>query len=327
MGTAAALAARTTFPGRVRQFACPHPGHATALAVGAAWSEAARGGHACAVVPPERRGDPLVAASLALADRLGLANLHLLDAVDPAVPSETLAPCERQPVQLPSLGRDLVPRWGAVSPSAALAATAAAEPLLLLPARDARWGCGPAALLALAWIAGDGRRVVWELPPTARPGDWAAELALIGRLQLPLKLVCALAQIPWPPIERGLARWWVAAAGTHDAAGVLAWALAGEEPVLAALPERMEPGEAWLPGAPRQGPARDGAWRVSLPGNQEPGPGELHLVGLVPPPIDALRAAGQLSTGDEDIARHLAPLAALDPALRCPLAPAPRDLG
>lgn len=327
MGTAAALAARTAFPGRVRQFACPHPGHAAALAVGAAWSERARGGHACAVVPDERRGDPLVTASLALAARLGLANLHLLTDPDLALPIEALGPCERQPVQLPSLGRDLVPRWGGVSPAEALAVTAAAEPLLLLPARDARWGCGPASLLALAWIAGDGRRVVWELAPTARPGDWAAELALIGRLQLPLKLVCSRSQLPWPPIERGLARWWVAAAGPPDAAGVLAWALAGEEPVLAALPGRMQPGEAWMPGSPRLGRARDGAWRVRVPGDLEPGPGELHLVGLVPPPIDALRTAGQLSTDDEDIARHLAPLAALDPALRCPLAPAPPDLG
>lgn len=324
MGELAELAARTAFPGRVRQFAAAQPGHALALAVGAAWCEAPRGGHAAAVVPDNRRSLPLVAEALALADRLGLANLSVVAAPDPDLPCEPLTARERQPVRLASLGRDLVPRWGETTPDAALAATAAREPLLLLPGRDARWGCDRAVLLALAWIAGDGRRVAWELPAGTPLAAWGAELDLIGRLQLALKLIIAPADLPWPPVERGLARWWVAAPDAHDAAGVLAWALAGEETVAAALPARMSTGAAWLPGSARVLSSGAAGTLLTLDPEESapPGHGRLLLTSLVPAPLAELAAApAPLCTRHEDLARHLAPLAALDPALRCTLVP------
>lgn len=319
------LVARTAFPGRVRQFTASDPGLALALAVGAAWCEQQRGGHAIAVVPADRRGEPLVVEALALAGRLGLSNLVLVPAADPAVPCASLAACERQPVRLASLPRDLQPRWRPGSVAAALDATSASEPLLLLlPARDARWGVGQAALLALAWIAGDGRRVVWELPAGTPLGAWTAALAAIGRMQLPLKLLAQPADLPWPPAEAGLERWWVAMPGPADAGGALAWALGGEESVVLAMPGDLAEGEAWLPGSARR--LADGAagtllctaWRQ--PATVPPGVGVLQLTSLIPLPHGQLRQAAQpLLSADEDLARHLA---ACDPRLRCTLAPA-----
>jgi hypothetical protein len=323
MGPLADLAEHTAFPGRVRQFAAADPGQAVALAVGAAWAEQARGGHAAAVVPTHRRDEPLVLAALALAARLGLGNLTLLDIADPTLPCERLVPREWQPVHLASLPRDLRPPWQAGPPAQALSACAEREPLLLLPARDPRWGCDRAALLALAWIAGEGRRVAWELPRGCPLDTWSSDLALIGAMQLPLKLLCDPADLPWPPAERGLGLWWVAMPGAVDTAGALAWALLGEETVLLALPEALGGGEAWLPGSARR--LADGGAGTRLctaarpPGATPPGVGVLQLTSLVPLPYDALhRAAEPWSTDDEDLARHLA---SLDPRLRCALAP------
>lgn len=318
MGDLADLATRTAFPGRVRQFAADDPGQALALAVGAAWIEQLRGGHAAAVVPPARRGDPLVVAALALAKRLALPNLSLIPAADPGLPCEPLSARERQPVRLASLGRELKPGWPAGTPAQALGAIR--EPLLLLPAHDPRWGCDRAALLALAWIAGDGRRVVWELPAGTPLGTWAGELALIGGMQLPLKLLAAPADLPWPPA--GLARWWLAMPTPMDAAGALAWALTGEETVLLAMPERMDGGDAWLPGSARRlidGEAGTMLCAGRLPAAVPPGVGLLQLTSLIPLPHAQLRrAARPLLAEDEDLARHLA---SLDPHLRCTLAP------
>lgn len=325
MADIADLVASTVFPGRVRQFAAEQPGHALGLAIGAAWCERPRGGHAVAVVPPERRAEALVRAGLDLAGRLELPNLHLVPRSEPSIPCVGAEPCERQPVHLAGIPRSLAPPWGACAPAAALDACAADEPLLLLPGRDPRWGASRAALLALAWIAGDGRRVAWELPRGSDLGAWGAELDLIGRMQLPLKLLPHPGDLPWPPAERGLARWWVAAPDAEDAAGVLAWALAGEECVVAALPPRMAAGRAWMPGAPRR-LAEGSAGTVLCLGDPGPLPagcGALRLTGLHPAPVAELRAAAKpLLTASEDLARHLAPLAALDPALRCALAPA-----
>lgn len=322
MADLAELAARTAFPGRVRQFAADDPGQALALAVGAAWSERPRGGHAAAVVPAARRGDPLVVAALALARRLALPNLSVIASADPGLPCETLEARERQPVRLASLGRDLRPTWPAGSLAEALDASAGREPLLLLPARDARWGCDRAALLALAWIAGDGRRVVWELPAGTPLGSWSGELALVGRMQLPLKLLADPVDLPWPPAEHGLARWWLALPAPPDAAGALAWALAGEECVLLGMSGRIEPGEAWLPGSARrlaEGEAGTMLCAGTVPPRVPPGFGLLQLGSLIPLPHAALRrAASPLLTDDEDLARHLA---SLDPHLRCTLAP------
>ncbi len=323
MGIPAELAARTVFPGRVRQFAAPDPGQALALAVGSAWVEQSRGGHAVAVVPAQCHSEALVCTALALANRLGLSNLHLIPVADPALPCEVMRPREWQPVHLASLSRDLRPQWRPATPGEALDSSAADEPLLLLPARDSRWGCDRASLLALAWIAGDGRRVAWELPRGTPLAAWAAELTVVGRLQLPLKLLIDPADLPWPPATRGLANWWVAMPGTADAAGALAWALAGEELVLLAMPERLEAGEAWLPGSARRlaegtaGTVLCTAERAS--GNHASDLGVLQLTSLVPLPLDALqRSAAPLLVGDEDLARHLAELA---PRLRCTLAP------
>lgn len=328
MGELADLAASTAFPGRVRQFAAADPGLALALAVGAAWSDAARGGHAAAVVPAARRNDPLVRQALELAGRLRLPNLQIVGSADPDLPCETLAARERQPVNLSSVPRSLEPGWTAGTVHDALAASAAREPLLLLPGRDPRWGVDRAALLALAWIAGDGRRVVWELPAGTDLGGWSGELELIGRMQLALKLVIAPADLPWPPSERGLARWWVAMPDAADAAGVLAWTLAGEDSVLAALPATMPVGRAWLPGSARR--LAEGTAGTLLctasPTDLPAGCGALLLTSLVPLPLAELRATAKpLIVHDEDLARHLAPLAALDPGLRCTLAPARRD--
>lgn len=322
MGDLADLATRTAFPGRVRQFSADDPGQALALAVGAAWIEQTRGGHAAAVVPAARRGDPLVVAALALAKRLALPNLSLIPAADPALSCEPLSARERQPVRLASLGRELRPAWPAGPVAQALSASAAREPLLLLPARDPRWGCDRAALLALGWIAGDGRRVVWELPAGTPLGAWAGELALIGRMQLPLKLLADPADLPWPPVERGFARWWLAMPAPIDAAGALTWALAGEECVLLALPERLEAGDAWLPGSARRlsdGEAGTMLCAGRVPARVPPGVGLLQLGSLIPLPHALLRrAARPLLAEDEDLARHLA---SLDPHLRCTLAP------
>jgi len=317
------LVARIAFPGRVHQFVAEDPGHALALAVGAAWNERHRGGHALAVVPPARRGEELVVDALALAARLQLANLDLLPTADPTVACEALRPRERQPVRLSSLGRDLVPRWPDGTVAQALAATATREPLLLLPARDPRWGVGRAALLALAWIAGDGRRVAWELPVGSPLAAWSAELALIGRLQLPLKLLADPADLPWPPAERGLERWWVSMPGPAEVAGALAWALAGEETALLATRGDCRAGGAWLPGSARRLAAGDAGTvlcTTARPCQAVPaGCGVLELSGLLPLPLDQLtRTATPLLTADEDLARHLAGLA---PRLRCTLAP------
>lgn len=328
MGELADLATSTAFPGRVHQFATDDPGQALALAVGAAWCGLRRGGHAAAVVPPARRDDPLVRQALALAGRLQLPNLRILDRPDADLPCEALYARERQPVHLPSLQRSLEPAWTAATPAEALTASAVHEPLLLLPGRDPRWGADRAALLALAWIAGDGRRVAWELPAGTDLGGWSAELALVGSLQLAIKLIAAPGDLPWPPAEHGLARWWVVMPDAADAAGVLAWTLAGEECVLTVMPAGMPPGHAWLPGSARRladGP--DGTLLCAGEvGESAPGCGTLQLTSLIPLPLAELRAASKpLRTRSEDLARHLAPLAALDPGLRCTLASGPRD--
>jgi hypothetical protein len=322
------LADRTVFPGRVRQFAHTNPGIALALAVGCAWAETPRGGHAAAVVPAAARSDPLVVEALALAGRLGLGNLALLPAIDPGIGVEELTPRERQPVRLGSLGRDLVPRWPAGSTAGLLSACAAVEPLLFLPGRDPRWVPGPAALLALGWIAGEGRRVVWELPAGTAVECWGIAAGIIARLQCALKLVVDPAHLPWGDAFQ---HWWIAAPGPADAAGVLAWALAGEECALLALPAQATAGDAWLPGSARMLAdgqhgtvlclARD-ALTASTWAAQR-GLGVLQLTGLRPLPGAQLRAArAPLIVWGEDLARHLAPLAALDPGLRCTLAPA-----
>ncbi len=321
MSELADLAARTAFPGRVRQFASADPGQALALAVGAAWAERSRGGHAAAVVPPEWRNDSLVREAFALARRLGLDNLLVIGAVETAVPCEPLTARERQPVRLASLGRDQVPRWQTSTPADALSATAALNPLLLLPARDPRWPCNRAALLALAWIAGDGRRVVWELPASTPLAAWSAELDLIGRMQLPIKLCCTPADLPWPPTTCGLQRWWVAMPDPSGAAGVLAWALAGEECVLAAMPDAMAGANPWLPGeALRLSDGSRGTVLCTAANMPAPTPGFglLVMTSLIPLPIPDLAASAQpLLTSDEDLARHLA---TVDPHLRCTLA-------
>jgi hypothetical protein len=328
MGELADLAASTAFPGRVRQFAADDPGLALALAIGAAWCEQPRGGHAAAVVPAARRSDPLVRQGVELAGRLQLPNLQILVRADPDLPCEPLGAQERQPIRLPSLQRSLEPTWQVTSPRDALTTSAACEPLILLPGRDPRWGADRAALLALAWIAGDGRRVVWELPAGTDLGGWTSELEQIGRMQLALKLLIAPGDLPWPPAERGLARWWVAMPDAADAAGVLTWTLAGEECVLAALPSTMHRGQAWLPGSARR--LADGTAGTLLctapPDDLPTGCGALLLTSLIPLPLAELRATAQpLVARSEDLARHLAPLAALDPGLRCTLASVPRD--
>jgi hypothetical protein len=249
---------------------------------------------------------------------------------------EPLAPRERQPVHLAALPRTLAPPWPVAQPRACLDWLAEREPLLLLPGRDPAWRTDRASLLALAWIAGDGRRVVWELPAEAPLSAWSAELALIGRLQAALKLLVAPAQLPWEPDAQGLGRWWVAEAGPADHDGVLAWLLAGEEPAIAALAsgEAMR-GAPWSPGSHRVlvegGPttllcrAADAGLAIDVARRTEAAAWQ--LTGLVPLPLPALLAArkhGPLIALGEDLARHLGALAALDPELRCTLAP--RDL-
>jgi hypothetical protein len=170
--------------------------------------------------------------------------------------------------------------------------------------------------------------VVWELPPGTDLGGWSDGLALIGRLQSALKLLIAPADLPWPPAERGLERWWVAMPDPMDAAGVLVWALAGEETVLAAMPGILPRGQAWLPGSARLlATGSAGTLLCSQAPDSMPADHTvLLLTSLIPAPLAELRAApAPLLTRSEDLARHLAPLAMLNPRLRCTLASAPSD--
>ncbi|MEK7415149.1 MAG: hypothetical protein AAB263_17730, partial [Planctomycetota bacterium] len=158
----------------------------------------------------------LVRAALALADRLALKNLITRSTVDPIIAVEQLGPRERQPVHLASLPRDLSPPWPTTDVSAILSACAAQESSVLLPARDARWGVNAAALLALAWISSDGRRVVWELPSGTPLTTWQAELEFIGRLQCALKIIVSGNNLPWPLLECGGGRWWITCTAAND---------------------------------------------------------------------------------------------------------------
>lgn len=321
------------FPGRIRQFAGGDPGTALALAVGCAWCESRRGGLVLAVVPPEDRAHPLVVRARALASRLGLSCLREVATADPGVASEPFAPAERQPVHLASLGRELRPSWPAGTD--ALAWLAAAEPALLAPGGDPQWGCDEATLLALAWIAGDGRRVVWRLPAGQDPGGWSASLALIGRMQLPLKLIVPADVLPWA--DPGLDRWWVAAAGGTEASSVLAWALSGEECCLLSLDAPSAPGwadgMAWVPGSARTLADGGGAGTLlctAIDAVPALAVGEaldlpvIQLTSLNPLPTPVLRSAtarGPVFAMGEDLARLIATRGGLEPGAGVRLAP------
>jgi hypothetical protein len=229
---------------------------------------------------------------------------------------------EAPPVHLATLPRSLLPPWPQPGVDAALAWLAAREPRLSLHDR-----CDD----ALAERAASGERIICRLPRGSDLRPLRPLLERIGRRQIALKLVIEAADLPWPPAEHGLAAWWVAEAGSEQDA-VLAWALAGEEPVLLALAQGNPPWpaeDAWEPGAARC--LADGAAgtilctaadaHAALAGRGQLG--VLQLTGLIPAPVPALLAAaerGPLLAWGEDLARHLAPLAALDPRLRARLA-------
>lgn len=302
-------------------FALTDPVAAAGFALGAAWVERHRGGGAVAVLPRCAHDHPEARAAAALARRL---DLGAWDLVEAAPPDFTAVPEGRQawvPVHLPSLGRDRIPRWQSAALDGILTELAAAEgPRLLVAAADA-WPPGLAALYALAWIAGQGWRVVWRLPPAAIAPSWAAALALIGAWQLPLKVLLDPGDLDRVLALPELAGWWLVTPPAAEAAGALAWALAGEEPVLALLPAACGGREAWLPGRLRRvAEGRGGTWiSAGEPRRAPPLGWGLAVVGsLWPLPVADLLALPPPLAADEPLAavlrRHGVP---------CPMASAP----
>jgi len=114
-----------------------------------------------------------------------------------------------------------------------------------------------AALIALAALAGEGRRVVWELPADVDLLAWLPALAEIGRRGLALKLVLPTAALPSATLWSLLPGWWVfAPADAAETVAVLAHALDSEEAVIIAVPDApAEPLPTWT-GAYEPGSGR-----------------------------------------------------------------------
>ena len=185
---------------------------------------------------------------------------------------------EWPPVQLASLGRSGSCPWPQAAGlpigaqlQAAVRVLAAGEPALLVAHDQAPWNRAALSLqdlMALAQIAGEGRRVVVGISP-ALLVSCAAELVVISRRGLALKLLC-----PWPgagaasilPQLHGpgpLASWWVqGSADPAEAEALLAQLLVHEDPALLlyddappddalAQAEAYPRAQAWTPGAGR----------------------------------------------------------------------------
>jgi hypothetical protein len=304
------------------------------------------------VVPPDS-ASPLLVDARQLAERLPAAWQPIIEPrPDPSLPLLGPVRLHWPPVHLPSIPRSLLAPWTSTAglPSvrieAALAWLAQREPLLVRADRHPVWGAQaatPATLIALAAFAAEGRRVVLRLPSGSDLAALAPACELIGRMQLPFKLICDAEDLPLPIGLLGLGRWWVVEAG-RESDPVLAWALAGEEPVLLALADAAagDPwpaDEAWEPGAPRWlaggsdltlvCTARDAAAALAARELLRPAAaaGVLQLTALAPLPAYELATAPAplLVLGDE-LARTLVSATAGDPARRPRLAPR-RDPG
>ncbi len=179
-------------------------------------------------------------------------------------PRATHLPQEWQPVRIPSLPVGALPDWPALGDHPAaraagrLAWLAAREPRVVLGHQLVEGPASVALALALAHLASDGRRVVWQLPPGSQINDLVPALAIIGRRRLGLKLISA-SPVP-PALAALLEQWWVATPADDDeAAAVLAAQLDQEDPCLLALPPALTvPGiipwpsdEPWIPGSGR----------------------------------------------------------------------------
>ena len=172
------------------------------------------------------------------------------------------------------------------------------EPALCLAQDEARWSrcpTGPGTLMALAQFASEGRRVVASTTP-ALLAQSAAELAVISRRGLALKLLC-----PWPGTVEGVAlpeltadgalgRWWVqGSADPSEAELILAQLLGHEDPALLLL---GTPGPAPQPASayPRTQPWTAGSGRWVAEGDDA-----LVICGGARTPA-ALAACAQLQT-------------------------------
>jgi hypothetical protein len=177
------------------------------------------------------------------------------------------------PVRLASLPPGGLPPWPwtggtpALETDSALRWLASREARLLVAHQASPWREAPATaatLLALAQLAGEGRRVCWRLPAGALPG-WTGVLADIGRRGFALKLLVAAGELPALAQLGALEGWWVIApADAREGAAVLAQVLDSEDAVLIAVVEAepslppWPPDLPYLPGGGRQlTPARD----------------------------------------------------------------------
>ncbi len=223
-------------------------------------------------------------------------------------------------IQLPALPRSGATPWPASAGTAAAAIGAALawlrlrEPRLMLPHLEEPWRSQvPDAALAAALLqlCGEGRRVVWQLPPGAYAG-LEPVLLEAWRRNLGPKLLLPSAELPALEGEAAARSWILDVGAPSDAEAVLAWALAQEDPVLigladdpcdarastATVPEPYRPGSGrWLASgtggtvvvtAPQAAVALAAAQEL---GRQGIGLGVFHCTSLAPLPMAQLLAA------------------------------------
>jgi hypothetical protein len=253
-------------------------------ALGMAWAEASRQGAVLALATAVPAADD---PALVLAQRLGLGNVHLIApwpdggyglarlgpdgwqreaAIRQPQPQPPSAPRRRRewpPVNLASLPRSGEVPWpagGEAAPAAisrALAWLEAHEQRLLLPHAQPPWCAeplSPTLAAAVAQLAGEGRRVVWQLPV----GGFAVIAPAIAdacRRGLGPKLLLPADELPALDGPFAACSWMLATGEGRQAEAVLAWMLAHED---AALCELQAAGPA---GTGVVGPYRPGSGR------------------------------------------------------------------
>ena len=199
----------------------------------------------------------------------GLVVRHLL----PPTASFAVAPArlreEHQPVHLASLLPGDLPAWPVDDLSVPLASIAdwlswiaLREPHVVVADIATPWrNVAPSAVLlaALAQLASEGRRVCWRVPTGTSLFPWLAVMHDIGRRGHGIKLIVAARDLPNRPQLAALTGWWVLVPNdVGEAAAMLAFTLACDDPVLLALPAAMPvplptwiAGQAYLPGSGR----------------------------------------------------------------------------
>jgi hypothetical protein len=173
----------------------------------------------------------------------------------------------RQPVHLESLPQGGVPPWPVGEgdlPEASdrwLRWLMEREPRLLAPHLAPPWSLlamTPSTLIALAQLAGDGRRVCLRLPGGTPLAAWLEDLGEVGRRGLALKLIIEERDLPALDRLQTLVGWWVVApADINEAAAIVALALHDEHTTLIVLPgdgqrlTGLPDGGAYIPGTGR----------------------------------------------------------------------------